>query len=750
MKRLLAQIGITYFSVLAAAFYLSDSIVMIVGAVAAVITLLFFVIRKIRKTIYLPAMALTVVIACAVHIGYGSLIVQPTVTTYGNAPHNVKAVLTDEPYQSYSKYYYRLKTTEIDGEAGSVKLLLKTPSSIDAEPDDVLTFTSELKVTDNQYYRAKGYYLVSDDYDTVVETETPAVHSLYYHSIQLRQYMRKTLDTLLPADCAALCRAVLIGDKYALSLDTRDNFRYAGASYFIVVSGMHFAVIIMLLLRLMKHVNRWIRFALLLVFILLYAAVTGFQSSVLRSGIMMVFTVFGATIRRQPYPLNHLGLSGIIMPFIVSPYGAGDVGLILSFYATMSILLWASPILPKLCIKEKSGYIPFFHVREKLHRYLERKQNHVPTKDEADRPLTLRLFLMKLWNSLAALLSVSLAANILVFPITVFLFHEFSLVTLLSALLLYLEIYLILILAFAVCILFPLGPLRYLAILLAYPLMWLCQLVLWLVEAISSLPFAYYRVGQTFIYVWLAVTILMGIVVLLYRNGYKYLKPAAFCSAVILLGGCLTNAILQSTVLSLEVYSCSDGICAAINSGGKLYLLQMDASSEYLYPIWDQLSYRFDGAECALCCNTREVNHFRLYRDDEFAISTLLLYDNKEQYQNDEDTVTFADDSSFVVDDDIAIQIAVVNNTAVPYVIADDKRILIIPNGCDIDDIPSDMRTADIIILSHASAGMENLRCDELIISDDSDLAPLTATALKDCYHHVSITDNGDIHYQLR
>ena len=750
MKRLLAQIGITYFSVLAAAFYLPVHVVYVIGGIAVVLMILFLVIRKTRKTFFLPLMALAALIACIVHIGYGYLAVQPIIDTYGNEQHSVKAVLTEEPYQSYSKHYYRLKTQEIDGEKTDIRLLLKTPTDLKAEPDDVVTFTSQLKVTDNQYYRAKGYYLVSDDYDTVIDTKSPQNHSLYYHAIQLRRLMRQSLDTLLPPDCAALCRAVLIGDKYAMSLDTRDHFRYAGASYFIVVSGMHFAVVIMLLFRLMKHLNRWVRFVLIMGFILLYAAVTGFQSSVLRAGIMMVFTVFGMTIRRQPYPLNHLGLSGIIMPFIVSPYGAGDIGLILSFYATMGILLWANPILPKLCLKTKTGYIPFFRIREKLHRYTDRKRDGLPLKEESEHPFSFSILLMKLWNSVAALLAVSLAANILVFPISVFVFREFSLVTLLSAILLYTEIYLILVLSLAVCILYPLGFLRYLAILIAYPLMWLCKLVLWLVDGIASLPFAFFRVSQTFVFVWLAVTVFLGMVVILYRNHYRYLKYAALCSAIILLGGCLVHQLLQMNVFTLEVYSCGNGICAGINKGGKLYLLQMDANTKELYSLWDQLSNRYGSAEVALCCNENEIKHFQLYRDDEFAISKLLLYDKNQEYTDAENIVSFDKDSNFAVDDEITIRVSAVNGFTVPYITAGDRNILIVPSGCELDDIPKDMRTADVILLSHAIKGMEELRCEDMIISENSDLAPLTANALKESYQHVYMTDQGDVRYRLR
>ena len=43
MKRLLAQIGITCCSVLAAAFYLPYTAVVVIGGIAAVLTILFFV-----------------------------------------------------------------------------------------------------------------------------------------------------------------------------------------------------------------------------------------------------------------------------------------------------------------------------------------------------------------------------------------------------------------------------------------------------------------------------------------------------------------------------------------------------------------------------------------------------------------------------------------------------------------------------------------------------------------------------------
>lgn len=749
MKRLLAQIGITYFSVLAAAFYLSQIVVAVIGGIAALLTFLFFMIKRTRKTIFLPAMAIAALTACIVNIGYTSLIVQPVVERYGDAEHTVRAVIADEAYRSYSKYYYRLNVKEIDGEPVSQKLLLKTLRPLDADPDDILTFTSELKVTENNYYRAKGYYLNADSLEISVKVEETVEHSLYYHALQLRRYMRRALDSLLPKDCAALCRAVLIGDKYAMGTQVRDSFRYAGASYFIVVSGMHFAVICLLLERLLKRANLWVRLAIMLVFILAYAAVTGFQPSVLRSGIMMTMLMIGNTIRRQTYPLNHLGVAGILMPFIVSPYGAGDIGLILSFYATLAILLWASPIAKKLCRKDESGNIPTFQVGGAIRSCCQRIKGlfSKEKKKTEKKPFSFKLWLIKLYNAVALMLSVSLAANILVFPISVFVFHEVSLVTLLSSLLLYWAIYLILILSFAICAFFWFKPF---AVLLSFPLLWLCRYVLWIVEGLASLPFAYIRIGQDFVYVWTAFTVLLGIAVILYRNQYRYLKTAALCSSIILLTGCLLYEILQIPVLSLEVYPCGSGVCAGINSGGHLHLLSMDARSKELYQVWDSLSERYSGADSAFCSDEDDLDKLQKYREDEFAISTIMLYDKKGYYSEEENIVCFDDDTSYILDDDIVLNVSVVDDTAVAYINAGERSILIVPEGCRIDDIPPERRYADVIVLSDPFAGMEELRCDSLIISDKAATAKYTAEIMKECYQHVYFTDEGDVRYRLR
>ena len=335
----------------------------------------------------------------------------------------------------------------------------------------------------------------------------------------------------------------------------------------------------------------------------------------------------------------------------------------------------------------------------------------------------------------------------MVFPISVIVFHEFSLVTLLSALLLYWEIYLILILSFAVCVLFWFKPL---AVVLAYPLMLLCKLALWIVNGLASLPFAYIKITSSFIYIWLAVTVLLGIVVILCRNHYRYLKAAALCSFILLLSGCLLQEILQMSVLSLEVYPCSGGICAGINSGGRLHLLSMDGGAKELRQVWGSLENRYSGAETALCRNESNLRKCQLYRDDEFAISMIMLYDNNGYCTEDDNIVEFDSDCTFVPDDDMILTLSVNDDKAVPFVKAADQTILIVPKDCKLSNIPEEYRRADIIVLSKAFTGMEKLHCNSLIISNEIDTAEQIAEQMKGSFEQVYYTADGEVRCELR
>ena len=714
MKRLLAQIGITAFSALAVAFYLPLAARVALLCAAAAAGAVLTVVKRTRRTVFVPAIAFTVAVACAVNLLFTAVAVTPVQEDFSGSGRRVEAVLSDEAYRSYSKYYYRLRTASIDGVSADTHLLLKTSVPISAEPFDRLSFVADISPTENKYYLSKGYYISVDTYDRDFEVTGSDGQGLYYYAIKLRQALRKAFDEYLPDDVASLCKTVFVGDKYALGDDLKADFRYAGASYFVVVSGMHFSIICMMLMLLLRKllVNRYASFALTLLTVLVYMAVTGFQPSVMRSGVMILMLLLSRLFRRENSPHNSLGIAGLILPFIFSPYGMGDVGLILSYAATFAIITWHVPIYDRIRIKNADNL--------------------------AKRAVNVVLNLM----------TVSIAANITVFPISVFVFGAFSMVTFISALVLYIPIWLILVLSVFLCLFFYLGPLRYISLLLSWPLYALGRFVLAVVQWLASLPFSYVYIGDAFVYVWLTLSIVLGAIVFFPKKGRRFLPIAALISAIVLLSGVLVAQFVSLNTVELEAYDCGEGIAVGFNNRGAYYMLSFDARSKEAYGLLDDLTRSYGSAELAVCSKRSDRYNYSRLTDKEFAISHVLLYDDS--VDDPDDIMSPDDDGVYILGEGAELRTASYNGKILSRLTYGDTTVTVIPNNYPYKKIPEEYRAADIIVMRSYREGYEGLTCGELIISDTADAAPATADAMAGTCVSVAYTCGGDVKIDLR
>ena len=711
MKRLLARIGITYFSVLAVAFYLPEKATVILLSAASLGSFALFLIRRARRTVWLPAVALTIAIACLVNLGFTYLRVIPVQEHFAGSGRRIEATLVDEPYTSYSKYYYRLRIDRIDGEETDEKLLLKTASDIGMEPYDTVAFTADIYRTENSYYLSKGYYLTVDTYDVDFAFGEPQRHPLYYYAIQLRQSLRDALEEYLPDDVSALCKAVLVGDKYALDADTKADFRYAGASYFVVVSGMHFSLICLLFFRLLRRlrVNRYLAAILTLLLILVYMAVTGFQPSVVRSGVMMIVLILSRLIRRMNDSHNSLGLAGIVCSFVFSPYGVGDIGLILSFSATFAVISWSGPIYRKICIKKPNNLF-------------KRIVNYVLT-----------------------LLSTSLAANILVFPISVFVFRGFSMVTILSSVLLYLPISAVLILSLVIFLLFYLGPLRYLSLLLSWPLFAVGKYVLFTVNGIASWPFSYININDTLFYIWVGITVVLGVLAALCRHRFRMIPYAVMISAIILLTGTAIITAIDLNTFALTVYNCGEGLTVGYQDGGTLSILAFNADSKNSIRLLEDFSHRFGEAQLAVCSQKSDYNRYSRLSDKEFAISHYLLYDSSTYHIGDSELIAYNAAQRYILSDHATLTVHGSGGRLMSRLEVDGLSIIVIPKNYPVKAIPDDFRTADIIVMAGYQQGYESLSCGTLIVSNTAENAAAVAEAMAGRYQMIEYTYSGDV-----
>ena len=722
MKRLLAQIGITAFSALAVAFYLPEKAKFIALMILVVITILFMIVRPFRRTVYLPAMAVTAALACIVNIAYGYLAVAPIQEANTGEDQRIVATIAEEAYGSGKVYYYRLNTESIGGREVRTKLIYITSMEIDAEPFDKIVLRGDVEATDNSYYLSKGYYLTVDDYIGRCYTLTADSRPLYYPAIRLRRFLRSALDSYLPEDVASLCKAIMVGDKYALSAEVRADFRYAGASHFVVVSGMHFSIVCLLFITLFRKnhalLRRKIALSLALALVAVYMTVTGFQPSVIRSAVMVSVYVMSLAIKRINYAHNSLGLAGLALPMLFSPYAAGDIGLILSFGASFGIITWCDAIYRRLRIKKPSN----MYIRSA--------------------------------NWVIKLLSVSLSANIIVFPISVFVFKGVSTVTLISALVLYVPVMMILIGSIALCFFYALGPLKIISQLISYLILAAGRFILLTVDGLASLPFSYVFVGETYVFIWVILSILLGLIVLACGNRYKYLPAAALISLSLLIGGAVYSAVDRMDTVSLNVYECKNGLAVGFDYHGKLYMLACDANSNEVYELFSRkLSLRYGEAELAVCSRKRDLSCYSRLTQREFATRELLLYCGNIFYDYRSDDLDAVNNSHIRCEYELGeahLTVIGQSDKLMSYLEVNGHTVLVLPRKFPAQNIPDDMLSADYIILCDTAKGYEALDCERLIISDTSDDTFSTAKKLSGTYRYYEAAANGDVVIDLR
>lgn len=142
----------------------------------------------------------------------------------------------------------------------------------------------------------------------------------------------------------SLIEALLLGQKRELSKDTYSKFADAGVVHVLAVSGLHVGVLLYFLLFLLKPLiylpkGKIIRSCLLIILLWVYAYIVGLSPSILRAVTMFSFLSLGLFFKRKIFSLNMLCLSALVL-LILNPNNILAVGFQLSYAAVLSILLF--------------------------------------------------------------------------------------------------------------------------------------------------------------------------------------------------------------------------------------------------------------------------------------------------------------------------------------------------------------------------------------------------------------------------
>ena len=244
----------------------------------------------------------------------------------------VEALSYAEGHTSYGTVTGRILSVDGAPARGQRAEVFLTDGSPDAEPGQILRFYAEGKLNTKL---ADGCFVRLTQEGTV-ETSLGEI-SLRARLARWSNALGARIHALLDGDEAALCEALLTGERGDFSPVLQRSLSLSGAAHITSVSGMHVSVLTAFCFAVFgKRLGSALSIPLLIAF----AALTGFSPSVLRAAIMAMMALLAFALRREADTPTSLFLA-LMLLLAVNPFSALSVSLQLSFAATLGLVLFA-------------------------------------------------------------------------------------------------------------------------------------------------------------------------------------------------------------------------------------------------------------------------------------------------------------------------------------------------------------------------------------------------------------------------
>jgi competence protein ComEC len=172
------------------------------------------------------------------------------------------------------------------------------------------------------------------------------------HRAEIRERAEAGLARGMPAREAALARGFVLGEDERVDAKTSENFRRAGLSHLLAVSGENVTLLALLAMPLLGALGIPLRERLLWVLgsIAVYVPLTGAGPSIQRAGVMGAAGLLATLGGRRSSRFFALALAALVT-LAIDPSVAVDVGWQLSFAAVVGILLLAAPLRRAICAR---------------------------------------------------------------------------------------------------------------------------------------------------------------------------------------------------------------------------------------------------------------------------------------------------------------------------------------------------------------------------------------------------------------
>lgn len=302
-----------------------------------------------------------------------------------------------------NKYILKILEVNSDLNIKNIKLIMYTNKDINFLPGDVIYAKGEFSIADSKRnYGGFDYnnYLKQSKIFGIIQAEDcrkiSNIKDMYSLIENIRYKFLIKIENLYNNENAGFLKSLLFGKTDGLTDDIKVSFRDSSLSHVLAISGMHVTYVIIGIKFLLNKIikSKKIKNNLLILFIIFFSFVTGNSVSGIRACIMGAMTIFANNFeRKNNFYFSLIYSFSIIILF--NPYNIYNIGLWLSYMGSLGIVCFSSFL--KKYISKKFNF---------------KKKNNI--------------IFEKIREYIIENLVVTISAQILIFPIMMYVFNTIS------------------------------------------------------------------------------------------------------------------------------------------------------------------------------------------------------------------------------------------------------------------------------------------------------------------------------------
>ena len=561
MKKPFAVIGFSMMFATTMTVFTSKAATLVMSVVSALCFLVLLIIYKRRLFEKYPLWSVSLITVALTFVLTAVIRQAPfkTVEKFSGETAVIQGEIQDYPTKSYGKYYYTVKVESLENGDGiesvkPFKIKMSSAVPITAVPYDKIKgevtfyrFTNEFGFNSESRNWADGIILGAYTSYGEMEAAPADKRPLNYYFKQARHELVKGIRVMLPAEEAGLLNAMLLGDMDGMGEEMSAAFRNSGITHLIVISGMHMVMISGLLQWILGllRVPRKLRPPISIAGVLLFMLLVGMEPSVLRSGITIIIVLLSDMLGRDSEKVNSLGFAAALM-CLINPMIGGDIGFLLSVFATLGICVIYPQMEEKL--KEKCSKIP--------------KAGKI------------------VFTLLSAFL-LSVSANILILPLQVFVFREFTFAGIIATVLLTIPSTILVYAGIVISLLYLPVFTAVLAAPFQMTAIWCCDIIYRTAQQFSKLSYLRIRFnGGSGMMVLICGLCLFTLVFALGKTKRKTIFASAVC-AVFIAAGAATDYLKNRDMLTVAVIDQGEDSCVVLMKNEEASIIALNGFRTY-------------------------------------------------------------------------------------------------------------------------------------------------------------------------